>query len=258
MNKQVTKDKSKEFLTDRAIRSFSKYANEYDYIRQLLEVRLNQIAEVYTMQNNLPRESVKVFTRVKSLQSFLRKLENNGWKDFYMPSEISQDLIGARIVCWFLDDCYGIEKLIKTSKQLHIHQDTYKDYIKTPKKSGYRSIHFNADVKYDRVKRDNNNSLYFGEDDMICEIQIRTKIQDVFGDLTHEFHYKDGKEVSNTIIGLEKILELQAKRLESEDESFVQIRDIYQQNKSNLTNNKINKVKATPKSKTNNSKTKPT
>jgi putative GTP pyrophosphokinase len=231
MKKPDKKNNPKEFYTDRAIRCFAKYVDEYNYIRQLLEVRLNQIAALYTMQNNLPRESIKVLTRVKSLQSFLKKLEKNNWKDYYMPSEIAEDLIGGRIVCWFLDDCYGIEQLIKSSKQLHFRDNSYIDYIKTPKSSGYRSIHFNADITYDRVKRENDKP-YFGDDKMICEIQIRTKIQDVFGDLTHEFHYKEGKDLSDKIKGLEKILALQAKRLESEDESFIQIRDLFQQNKS--------------------------
>ena len=76
-SKKITEGK-KNFLTQRAIRFFNRYGDELESIRQLLEIKLNQLALAYTLQNNLPRESIRVYSRTKSLKSFLKKLEKKG------------------------------------------------------------------------------------------------------------------------------------------------------------------------------------
>ena len=231
-NKSV--EERKKILTDKAIRFFDMYGEEINLIKQLVDVKLNQIALAYTQKNNIPKESVKITTRVKSLKSFLKKLEKTDWKDFNYLTEIAGDLIGARIVCWFLNDCYGVFDYIKSSHQFKIHKDTVKDYIKNPKQSGYRSIHLLTDVSYDRLNNGKSNAL-LNSYNIICEIQIRTKIQDVFGDLTHEFHYKDGQEFSKAFKKIEEILANQANRLALEDNAFMILRDIFME--GNHTNN---------------------
>lgn len=232
---QKSVEEKKEILTEKAIRFFDAYSTEIDTIRQLLDIKLNQIALAYTQKNNLPREAVKVTTRVKTLNSFIKKLEKSGWQNFNFLTEIATDLIGARIVCWFLNDCYGMFDYIKSSQQFKVHTNSIKDYIKNPKPSGYRSIHLHSDVSYDRLNNKKNNQL-LSSNDIICEIQIRTKIQDVFGDLTHEFHYKDGQDFSKAFKKIEEILANQANRLALEDNSFMILRDIFMEaNKNNYS-----------------------
>ena len=217
---------NKEFLTGRAIRFFARYGLELDHIAKLLEIRLNQLALAYTIQNKLPKESVSIKTRVKSLNSFLKKVERMGWPHFYYLKDVVNDLIGARITCWFLDDCYGMHEYIKLNNQFIIIPDLTKDYITAPKTSGYRSIHVIAKMSYDRVKS-TEGKIEIVSEVMNCEIQIRTKLMDTWGDLTHEFHYK-AKEQGIEDKGLETILRTQANRFFSEDESFLAIRDVYQ------------------------------
>ena len=72
-----TVEEKKEILTEKAIHFFDDYSTEIDTIRQLLDIKLNQIALAYTQKNNIPKESVKVTTRVKSLNSFIKKLEKS-------------------------------------------------------------------------------------------------------------------------------------------------------------------------------------
>jgi putative GTP pyrophosphokinase len=45
-------------------------------------------------------------------------------------------------------------------------------------------------ITYDSVQRDEKQQIRIVPEEMICEIQIRTKLQDAWGDITHEFHYK--------------------------------------------------------------------
>lgn len=217
---------NREFLTGRAIRFFDRYGLELKSISKLLRIRLSQLALAYTIENNLPRESIVITTRVKTLKSFLKKLEKKNWPEFYYPTEVITDLIGARITCWFLDDCYGILDYIKNSKQFRLVPDSLEDYIHNPKPSGYRSIHLLANISYDKVKTVKEITKVVDED-MTCEVQIRTKLQDAWGDLTHEFHYK-AKEHGKVEANYDKILAQQAERLCIEDKSFTTIRDMYQ------------------------------
>jgi GTP pyrophosphokinase len=216
----------KEFLTARAIRFFSRYGVELEQIASLLAIRLNQLALAYTIQNKLPRESVIITTRVKTLKSFLKKIQREGWPHFYYLKDIVNDLIGARVTCWFLDDCYGMYDYIKQNNQFTIISEMAKDYISNPKKSGYRSIHVIAKLYYDRVKSE-EGQIKIEPEYMNCEIQIRTKLMDTWADLTHEFHYK-AKDMGLDDQQFEKIVKTQSDRLYSEDEAFMAIRDVYQ------------------------------
>ena len=215
-----------EELKERAIRFYARYSGELEQIRQLLEIRLKQLALSYTIQNNLPSEAVVVSTRVKSLKSFLKKLQKKNWPQFYYPTEVIGDLIGARLICWFIDDCQGIRKLISSSNYLKIKGEE-EDYISHPKPTGYRSIHLMADVGYDSVQR-SKSKVVITDEMMTCEIQIRTKLQDAWGDVTHEFHYKaKNAGVDNQVY--EKLLCEIANRLANEDNSLLTLRDAYQE-----------------------------
>ena len=222
-----------EELKGRAIRFFDRYGRDLEQIRQILEIRLNQLALAYTIDYNLPPEAIVVSTRVKTLKSFLEKAENLKWPQFYYPTEIVNDLIGARVTCWFIDDCEGITKLICNSRHLVVDKEEIADYIQNPKKSGYRAIHILASVGYDSVQRE-NGKIVISNKYMKCEIQVRTKLQDAWADVTHGFHYKAKKSgVDNRVY--EKILCEVSDRLANEDKSILTVRDAYQ----NLAEDKL-------------------
>ena len=189
MTKLQTRKERIDFLTERAIRFFNIYGDELESISQVLKIRLGGLASAYTTENKLPREAVNVHSRVKSLTSFLRKLEKMNWPMFGHPTEVITDLIGARVVCWFVDDCYGMLDYIQATKQFLIKPRSLEDYIRDPKSTGYRAIHLLADVSYDRVKSYKKRRIVV-EDRMICEIQIRSKLQNAWSEFTHEVHIK--------------------------------------------------------------------
>ena len=213
-----------EFLTERAIRFFDCYSDELESISQVLKIRLGRLASAYTSENKLPRKAVDVNSRVKSLTSFLVKLEKTNWPMFDYPTEVITDLIGARVICWFVDDCYGMLDYIQATKQFRIKPRSLEDYIRDPKRTGYRAIHLLADVSYDRVKTRRKRRAVV-EDTMICEIQIRTKLQDAWAEFTHEVHCKVRAEFQADYET--EIAEI-ARRLDAEDRSAFAVRDILQ------------------------------
>jgi putative GTP pyrophosphokinase len=224
MAEPQTQKERRDFLTDRAIRFFDYYGDELESISQLLKIRLDQLASAYTVENELPREAVDVHHRVKSLTRFLAKLERTNWPMFRYPTEVITDLIGARVICWFVDDCYGMLDYIQATKQFRIMPRSLEDYIRDPKGTGYRSIHLLADISYDRVKSYKKQRTVV-EDRMICEIQIRTKLQDAWAEFTHEVHCKIPSESQ---ADYETAIAEIARRLAAEDRSALAVRDILQ------------------------------
>ncbi|MEJ2487833.1 MAG: hypothetical protein P8Y68_19120 [Anaerolineales bacterium] len=224
MVKPQTRKERIDFLTERTIRFFDSYVAEMEEISQVLKIRLGGLASAYSGENILPREAVNVQSRVKSLTSFLRKLEKLNWPMFNHPTQVITDLIGARVVCWFEDDCYGILEYIQATNQFLIKPLSLEDYIKDPKSTGYRAIHILADVSYDRVKTYKKRRTVV-EDKMICEIQIRTKLQEAWAEITHDVHTKIPAEFQ---VDYEIAIADIAKRLAAEDRSALAVREILQ------------------------------
>ncbi|MBY5991730.1 GTP pyrophosphokinase family protein [Ferrimonas balearica] len=209
----------------RLVRYFGRYGDELEQIRELLQIRLDQLALAYCRRHRLPREAVAVTTRVKTLNSVLNKLARRGWPPFEHPLDAITDLIGARVVCWFVDDCLGMLRFIASSKHLTFQSDT-EDYIHHPKKTGYRALHLLAQVSYDSVSGTQTDARIESAQ-MLCEIQIRSKLQDAWGDITHEFHYK-AKAQGVRDSAYEKVLAGIASQLAEEDQRLMKIRDAYQ------------------------------
>ena len=213
-----------DFLTERVIRFYNFYGDELESINQVLKIRLGALASAYTTENKLPPEAVLVHSRVKSLTSFLRKLEKLNWPMFGHPTEVITDLIGARVICWFVDDCYGMLNYIQATNQFLIKPRSLEDYIIDPKPTGYRAIHVLADISYDRVKTYQNRQTVV-EDQMIGEIQIRSKLQDAWSDFTHAMYIKVPTEFQENY---EATIAQIATRLAEQDKAAMAVRNILQ------------------------------
>jgi putative GTP pyrophosphokinase len=224
MTKSQIHKEQMDFLTERAIRFFNIYGDELESISQVLKIRLGSLASAYTSENKLPSKAVTVQSRVKSLTSFLRKLEKLDWPMFGHPTEVITDLIGARVICWFVDDCYGMLDYIQATRQFRIKPRSLEDYIKDPKPTGYRAIHLLADVSYDRVKSYKNQRAIV-EDQLVCEIQIRSKLQNAWSDFTHEMYIKVPAEFQEDY---ETAIASIASNLAIEDRSALAVREILQ------------------------------
>lgn len=122
----------------------------------------------------------KIEHRIKKPESIARKLVKKGYNvSFKNAMEKLNDIVGIRVVCLYSDDVYKIAELLKQQKDLILIKE--KDYIKTPKKSGYQSLHLIMDVpiiykeitEYHRV-----------------EIQVRTVAMDFWAAVDNQICYK--------------------------------------------------------------------
>ena len=125
-----------------------------------------------------PIEYIK--SRIKSPESIVKKLKKNGFESTVENMLLHvKDIAGIRIVCSFTSDIYRLAEMI--GKQNDLTVVSVKDYIKNPKKSGYKSYHMLVTVPIflsDRVV------------DTKVEIQIRTIAMDFWASLEHKIRYK--------------------------------------------------------------------
>jgi len=125
-----------------------------------------------------PIEHIK--SRIKTPESIVKKLKRNGYESTIdnMIRHVN-DIAGIRIICSFTSDIFTIAEMI--SNQRDIKVILVKDYITSPKPSGYRSYHMIITVPVylsDRIV------------DTKVEIQIRTVAMDFWASLEHKIHYK--------------------------------------------------------------------
>lgn len=125
-----------------------------------------------------PIEHVK--SRIKTPESIVKKLKRHNYESSTENMiRYVNDIAGIRISCSFTSDIYLIADMI--SKQNDLTILARRDYMKNPKKSGYRSYHMLV------------TTPVFLSDSIIdtkVEIQIRTVAQDFWATLEHKMHYK--------------------------------------------------------------------
>ena len=124
-----------------------------------------------------PVEHYKI--RIKSADSMLEKLQRRGFPQTVEAALAeNHDAVGLRIVCTFLSGVYEVAQCIR--EQFEVIEE--KDYIRSPKPNGYRSLHII--VRFAMPARE-----------IFAEIQLRTIAMDCWASLEHLLKYK--KEIQS-------------------------------------------------------------
>jgi len=125
-----------------------------------------------------PIETIK--SRLKTPESIIEKMRRR--KVFPSIEAIEQnitDIAGVRIICSYEADIYKIADALLIQDDVTLVEK--KDYIKQPKKNGYRSLHLIIETPiflHDRKKF------------MKVEVQLRTISMDCWASLEHKIKYK--------------------------------------------------------------------
>ena len=152
------------------------YNSALKVINTKLEILKEELKEFYDYS---PIEEIT--SRIKRPESIIEKLNR---KDYALTYDNLfnhlNDVAGVRVICNFREDVYKIVELIESFQDIRIIKK--KDFIKNPKKSGYRSIHLIAEVPINFSK-----GLMFVK----VEIQIRTLGMNFWAGLEHKLNYKN-------------------------------------------------------------------
>lgn len=154
--------------------------------RSALKVAVAQMEildeEFATLNDRSPIHHIEY--RIKTLDSIVEKLQRRGHAvtidNIYA---YVQDVAGIRIICNYLDDIYYLRRLLTRNESFRVLQEV--DYIKTPKPSGYRSLHLIVEVPI---------VISEGTLHLPVEIQLRTIAMDMWASLEHELRYKSDRQ----------------------------------------------------------------
>lgn len=150
-------------------------------------------------------------SRIKSYDSLVAKLKRKDLpEDVKIVKDRINDLVGVRVVCSYLDDLYQIVDIICNKSDFRVLRS--KDYIKDPKKSGYRSYHILLEVPI---------SFVTGDEWVKIELQLRTSAMDYWAGLDSQLQYK--KENNGAEI-ISKELKAYAKVIDKIDKKMLDLR----------------------------------
>lgn len=144
-----------------------------------VETKFNVLNEELSLRyDRNPIETVK--SRLKSPESIIEKMERKGLALTVENIENHMnDIAGIRVICSFRSDIYMLADALL--KQDDITLVEKKDYIKSPKPNGYRSLHLIIETPiflHDKKKM------------MKVEVQLRTISMDWWASLEHKICYK--------------------------------------------------------------------
>jgi putative GTP pyrophosphokinase len=151
--------------------------------------------------------------RIKRFDEYYEKLLRSARKRQGEPS--ITDLLGLRIICPFLEDVEMVEHLVKN------HFDVVEVVRKASGHSfrefGYDSVHLLVRVE------ESENQFALPHTRRVCEVQLRTTLQDAWAEVEHELIYKSRISLPNESIR-RKLAALNA-TLTLSDLTFQEIRD---------------------------------
>lgn len=171
---------------------YAAFGEWYDAFRaQVLEPAL-ATAEASLGHELADLLSDRDLTRIRSVSGRV-KSKRRTWRKIHLPRYDRQvrtvgdiaasidDLVGLRVTCINLRDIDMIQTALDAlptspGAGLWLDPATVRDYVVEPKASGYRGWHVNLGIEVDGTP-------------VVCELQVRSLLQDSWGELTHEETY---------------------------------------------------------------------
>jgi ppGpp synthetase/RelA/SpoT-type nucleotidyltranferase len=152
-------ENSTEEAKEEALTILNNWRSSHGYPMNTFQARLRQMSKKVD-------DNALVVQRLKRVPSIIKKLKRDQTKTMSLSQ--MQDIAGCRSVLSDVNKVNELTGIYRKSRGLKHKRVREKDYIKNPKKDGYRSIHLIYRYKSDKIKT---------YDGLLIEIQIRSKIQ---------------------------------------------------------------------------------
>ncbi len=170
-------------------------AMEFQQLLMMYQSGIKQITTKFEIiedeyESTHARNPISTITsRIKDPMSIAEKLQRKGLP-VTMDNMVNKlyDIAGIRVTCPFISDAYHVMQMLLQQDDIVLIE--MKDYIKKPKKNGYRSLHVIVKV-----------TVYFSDQkrEIPVEIQIRTIAMDFWASLEHQLHYKKDYQMPSYI-----------------------------------------------------------
>ena len=175
-------------------------------------------------------EFAHITARAKSIESFCEKILR---KSYSKPFEDITDFAGVRIVYLYSSNRKMIEDIVEL--EFEIVEKVDKISTKHADKFGYGALHYLL-----KIKKYHSGARYDDLKNLVCELQIRTILQDAWAIVAHHLSYKQESDVP---IELQRKLNALSGLFETADDQFENIRvarlDYQDKVRKEITHDKI-------------------
>jgi ppGpp synthetase/RelA/SpoT-type nucleotidyltranferase len=208
------------------------YALDDKYYEQFNETIITNIDRRLKTRTSVNKKILKKINKFHSDDVFSSEIANEIYDHI-------KDIAGVRFCCPYSDEIIDIIKFVKENLEkldymVDWEDDEYKDknFLETGNELGYRFYHFYVKVP---IQID-----IFGHIDLyICEVQVRSEIQNVWAIKSHKLIYnplkknvertdieEKWKKENKTYNKCKEIMKFQSDLLNTIDKQFCQIRDL--------------------------------
>lgn len=180
--------------------AFAKLMSYYKCAMMEIETKFKVLNEEFSLMfDREPISTVK--TRLKNPISIRNKMISHGYPFTFESMENNlNDIAGVRVICSFIDDVYMLAEALKRQDDIEVLQE--KDYIRSPKENGYRSLHLIIAIP-----------IFLQQEKRImkAEVQFRTIAMDSWASLEHQIRYKKNippetvQEISSDLLRCAKL-----------------------------------------------------
>ena len=182
LNLKYLEEKAKRGEREEIFTSFNRmnsldeeaFHNKYEYVLFDVLNRINYLNREYSLNIEHTKHRIKSQDRM-----FLKLSKRSDDLSIQSLENHVNDIAGVRIVCPFLSDLYHVVDTLKDNLGLEVVCE--KNYVETPKKSGYAGYHLIVKVPVNK-----DNQVSFAK----VEIQIRTVAMDMWANLEEILCYK--------------------------------------------------------------------
>ncbi len=197
---------------------------EYEQHAVILEKALHELHRRIRRLLTTEDLSPNIKYRIKTFDSFYEKLLRRARLQGSSGEIVLTDLLGIRVVCPFMEDIGEIERAIR--KNFDVTEVERKGENLSTAEFGYSSVHLLVQLPND-IKEGFHLSGKW-----VCEVQLRTILQDAWAEVEHELVYK--AELTPLDTRLRRKLSALNANLTLSDIIFQEIRDYQRSMQSKL------------------------
>ena len=159
----------------------------YESYRPAFNEILDKIENLLKQKINLPSNPTYK-ARIKSFPSYYKKILRQKAKESSESIELVTltDMIGIRVICAFVEDLALVEKQVVES--FDVKEIERKGADQSFKEFGYESVHILIAIPENCLPESGISPEL--RKNLVCEIQVRTILQDAWAEVEHELIYK--------------------------------------------------------------------
>lgn len=194
------------------------WGNNPEYIRKYYdnqakyEKLCNESKYILSMElSNANIEFAQCISRFKTLRSFCEKISRRTYED---PFTDITDFSGVRVVYLYSTDKDAIERIIE--REFEVIEKVDKVSTEEADRFGYGALHYLI-----KMKSNHSGARYDDLKDLVCEIQVRTILQDAWAIVAHHLSYKHESDIPKE---LRRKLNALSGLFETADDQFENIR----------------------------------